>query len=133
MIALAGCADGVYLVDVDEEQIAGHEPDGIVERERMPGLAPPWAAKSIVDVDAVGSTVVLLLDRRPPLLVSHDGGVTWSERGGGLPAGRAVAVADNPDLVLFGARNRLYVSRNGGLFWSALTVELPEILDVAWA
>jgi hypothetical protein len=133
MIAVAGCTDGLYLVDVDDEQIAGHDPDGAVSRERPLGLAPPWAAKSVLDVDAVGSTVVLLLDRRPPLLVSHDGGVTWAERGGGLPAGRAIALAENPDLVLYGARNRLYVSRNGGLFWAALGVELPEIHDVAWA
>jgi hypothetical protein len=133
MIAVAGCADGLYLIDVDEEQIAGYDPDGVVERERPLDLAPSWASKSVLDVDAVGSTVVLLLDRRPPLLVSYDGGTTWTERGGGLPAGRAVALGENPDLVLFAARNRLYVSRNGALFWAALAIELPEIHDVAWA
>jgi hypothetical protein len=83
-------------------------------------------------VDALGSTVIVLLDRRPPLLVSHDGGETWTGRGGGLPAGRAVALGENPDEVLYGARNRLYVSTNGGVFWRALAVELPEIHDVAW-
>jgi hypothetical protein len=83
-------------------------------------------------VDARGSSVVLLLDRRPPLLVSHDGGTTWRERGAGLPAGRAVALAENPDHVLFAARNRLYVSADGGVFWRSLGVELPEIRDVAW-
>jgi hypothetical protein len=133
MIALAGCVDGVYLVDVDGEQIVGREPGGAVERERPLELAPPWAAKRVLDVDAVGSTVVLLLDRRPPLLISHDGGETWTERGGGLPAGRAVALGENPDEVLYGARNRLYVSANGGVFWRALAVELPEIHDVAWS
>jgi hypothetical protein len=132
MIALAGCEDAVYVVDVEEEQIVSREAGAAVERERPLGLAPSWVAKRALDVDAVGSTIVLLVDRRPPLLVSHDGGVTWSERGGGLPAGRAVALAENPDDVLYGARNRLYVSRNGGLFWRALAVELPEIHDVAW-
>jgi hypothetical protein len=34
--------------------------------------------------------------------------------------------------VLYGARNRLYVSGDGGTFWRALGVELPEIRDVAW-
>jgi hypothetical protein len=34
------------------------------------------------------------------------------------------------DAVLFGARNRLYLSRDGGRFWSALTPELPEIRAV---
>jgi hypothetical protein len=32
---------------------------------------------------------------------------------------------------VYGARNRLYVSRNGGRFWTALAVELPEITAVA--
>ena len=62
------------------------------------------------------------------MLVSHDAGTTWRESGRGLPAGRAVAVADeDPDLIVYAARNRLYVSRNGGVFWTALAVELPEI------
>jgi hypothetical protein len=135
-IVLAGCDDGLYLVEVgpraEEDQLAGHQPGGAVERERPLGLAPTWAANHVLDVDAVGSTVVLLVDTKPPLIISHDGGVTWAERGAGLPAGRAVALAENPDHVLFGARNRLYVSGNGGVFWRALAVELPEIRDVAW-
>lgn len=70
-----------------------------------------------------------MVDRRPPLVVSHDAGRTWRETGAGLPrGGRAVAVAeDDPDLVLYAARNRLYLSTDGGRFWRALTVELPEI------
>ena len=64
----------------------------------------------------------------PPLAVSHDAGVTWRESGRGLPPGRAVAVsADDPDLVLYATRNRLYVSRDGGRFWHGLALELPEI------
>ena len=31
------------------------------------------------------------------------------------------------DTVVYAARNRLYVSENGGLFWRALAVELPAI------
>jgi hypothetical protein len=136
LIVLAGCEDGLYLVEVgasaEEDQLAGRQPGAAVERERPLGLAPSWAAQSVLDVDSVGSTVVLLLERRPPLLVSHDGGTTWNERGGGLPPGRAVALRENPDHVLYGARNRLYVSGDGGVFWRALAVELPEIHDVAW-
>jgi hypothetical protein len=53
--------------------------------------------------------------------------------GGGLPAGFAVAVAeDDPDRMLYGARNRLHVSLNGGIFWRALTLELPDIVSLAW-
>lgn len=136
MIVLAGSEDALYLVEVGataaEDQLAGRQPGGTVERERPLGLAPSWAAGHVLDVDAVGATIVLLLERRPPLLISNDGGQTWAERGGGLPAGRAVALGENPDHVLYGARNRLYVSGDGGLFWRAVAVELPEIQDVAW-
>ena len=136
LIVLAGCDDGTYLVEIGEsageDQLAGRQPGAAVERERPLGLVPPWAAGRVLDVDARGSTIGLLLDRRPPLVVSHDGGVTWHERGGGLPPGRAVALAENPDHVLYGARNRLYVSGDGGVFWRALGIELPEIRDVAW-
>jgi len=116
----------------DDDLLAGRQEGAAVERERPLRLAPSWAAGHVLDVDAVGSTVVLLLDRKPPLLVSHDGGQTWDERGAGLPPGRAVALRENPDQVLYGARNRLFVSGDGGRFWRALAVELPEIHDVAW-
>lgn len=136
LIVIAGCVDGTYLVEVgasaEEDQLAGRQAGAAVERERPLGLAPSWAAGHVLDVDAVGSTVVILLDRKPPLLVSADGGQTWDERGAGLPAGRAVALGENPDHVLFGARNRVFVSGDGGRFWRALAVELPEIHDVAW-
>jgi len=74
------------------------------------------------------STVIAVVDRRPPLAISNDAGRTWRESGGGLPAGRAVAIAeDDPDYVLYAARNRLYLSENGGVFWRSLAPELPEI------
>jgi hypothetical protein len=76
--------------------------------------------------------VIVVVDRRPPLAVSNDAGRTWRESGGGLPPGRAVAIAeDDPDYVLYGARNRLYLSTSGGVFWRALAPELPEIEAVA--
>jgi hypothetical protein len=50
-----------------------------------------------------------------------------------LPAGFAVAVAESdPDRILFAARNRLYLSTDGGTFWRRLEPELPDILAVAW-
>ena len=129
MRAVVGTLDGVYLVDLEDDTImplgAGEEP---------PPRAPVEVSLPLlVDAAASGSTVVAVVDRRPPLVVSHDAGRTWHESGGGLPRGRAVAIADDdPDLVLFAARNRLYLSRDGGRFWSALTVELPEILSVTF-
>ena len=66
------------------------------------------------------------------MLVSHDAGLTWRESGRGLPPGTAVAVCEtNPDVVVYAARNRLYVSRDGGVFWTTLIGELPEIEAVA--
>jgi hypothetical protein len=136
VIAAARCEDALYLVDiggtVDEDALAAREPDASLERDRPRDLAPAFAQAQLVDLDASGSTVVLLLGRRPPLLVSHDAGQTWTERGAGLPAGRAIALGENPDDVLYAARNRLYVSRDGGVFWRAVGLELPEIEDAAW-
>jgi hypothetical protein len=137
MRAEIGCDDGVYTVEIgpeaDEDELLEHEEGAAVERARPLDLTPPWATGQALDIDSAGSTIVLLLERRPPLMVSHDSGITWSERGSGLPAGRAVALGESPDDVLFAARNRLYVSRNGGVFWRAVAVELPEIRDVVWA
>jgi hypothetical protein len=136
LVAVAGCDDGLYLVEVgaaaDDDRLAGRQPGAAVERSRPLELVPSWAAEHLVDIAALGSTVVIALDRRPPLMVSHDAGRTWTERGGGLPRGRAVAVGHNPDHILYGARNRLYVSGDGGVFWRAVAVELPEIREVAW-
>lgn len=136
MIAVAQCEDGLWLVEVgesaEEDELAGREPGGRVERPRPVELAPAWVSSLLVDVDAVGAAIVVCVDRRPPLLVSHDAGRTWTERGAGLPPGRAVALGETPDDVLYAGRNRLHVSRDGGVFWRALGVELPEIQDAAW-
>jgi len=125
MIALAQTASGTFAVDLETDEVDPAEPFA-------PADAPKLNLPRVVAAAAVGSTVVAVVDARPPLLVSHDAGMTWQESGRGLPAGRAVAVADDdPDLVVYAARNRLYLSRNGGLFWTALAVELPEISAVA--
>jgi hypothetical protein len=87
----------------------------------------------VVAAAAVGATVVAVVDRRPPLAISNDAGRTWREAGGGLPAGFAVAIdQDNPDVMLYAGRNRVYLSENGGIFWRALVPELPEIEAVTF-
>jgi len=86
----------------------------------------------VVASAASGSTVVAILDRKPPLVVSHDAGVTWRETGAGLPPGFAVVLSeDDPDVIVYASRNRLHVSTDGGVFWRALAVELPAIEAVS--
>ena len=127
MIAAVQTVEGVVLVDVAEEQILG---DG----NELPEVdAPGVELPRVVATARAGSTIAAIVERRPPLAISRDNGSTWTEAGGGLPAGFAVAIAeDDPDRMLYAARNRLYVSANGGVFWRALAIELPDIVDVAW-
>ena len=126
MRAFARTVDGVFEVDLDEEEVLGLT-DARVEREAVETGLP-----LVVAAARSGSTVIAVVDRRPPLAISNDAGRTWREAGGGLPAGRAIAIAgDDPDYVLYAARNRLYLSEDGGRFWRALAPELPEIEAVA--
>jgi hypothetical protein len=117
---------GTYLVDLETEDLLGTGEDF---------ESPPVTVElpRVVAAAVEGATIVAVVDRRPPLAISHDAGSTWQEAGGGLPAGFAVAISqDNPDVMLFGARNRLYLSENGGIFWRALVPELPDITAVTF-
>jgi photosystem II stability/assembly factor-like uncharacterized protein len=128
VIAWVATKDGVLEVDVENEVVVGGA-DVDVQRER-PDLGIP----RLLAAATAAVTVVALVDRRPPLLVSHDSGETWSEAGSGLPPGFDVAVdPDDPDRILYAARNRLYLSTDGGTFWQALIPELPDIQAVAWS
>ena len=121
MIALVGTVDGTFAVDLETEEV---EPDEPFTPARQPQLNLP----RVVAAAAAGSTVVAVVDAKPPLLVSHDAGTTWRDSGRGLAEGRAVAIDDlDPDVVVFATRNRLHLSRDGGIFWMSLSVELPEI------
>lgn len=127
MIAAAQTIEGVVLVDVEAEELLG-EGTGLPDVE-----TPHVELPRVVATARAGATIAAIVERRPPLALSRDNGATWREAGGGLPAGFAVAIAeDDPDRMLYAARNRLYVSRNGGVFWSSLPFELPDILAVAW-
>jgi hypothetical protein len=137
-IALVEGDGSVWVVELgataeDDSLIQERTGESLPPRPRPVELLPAFVSESLVDIDALGATVVVAVDRRPPLLVSGDGGLTWSERGGGLPRGLAVALGETPDDVLYAARNRLFVSSDGGVFWRAVSVELPEIEAIAWA
>ena len=124
MNAIVETVAGTFAVDLETDEV---EPwDGAVEWVESPALNLP----RLVAAAAAGSTNVAVVDARPPMLVSYDAGTTWREAGRGLPAGRAVAIGDDPDVVVYATRNRLFLSRNGGVFWTSLAVELPEIRQV---
>ena len=128
MIAWVRTVGGVFELDVEAEDVLG-EIDATVERE-LPELGLP----RLVAAATTGATVVALVDRRPPLLISGDGGSTWREAGGGLPPGFDVAVdSADPDRVLYAARNRIHLSTDGGRFWRSLAPELPDVEAVAWS
>jgi hypothetical protein len=121
VIASVRTTNGTYEVDLETEEVVGEgdEFDPVTVAVELP---------RVVATAASGATVVAVVDRRPPLAISNDAGSTWREAGGGLPPGFAIAISDeNPDLMLFAARNRLYLSETGGTFWRALVPELPDI------
>jgi len=124
--------EGVYLVDLEDGTALGPSTDAEFDLPPAPASRP--FLPRLVAASSAGSTVAAVVDAKPPLLVSHDAGRTWKDSGRGLPPGHAVAVsAEDPDRLLYAARNRLYVSTDGGRFWRSLELELPDIENVAWA
>lgn len=128
MHALVGTSFGVFELDLVEETATP-----------APGrsLAPSHHDVSLpllVATDGAGSRVVAVVARRPPLVISDDAGQTWRELGGGLPAGRAIALdPDQPDRILFGSESRVYYSEDGGRFWRVLEPELIGITALAFS
>lgn len=126
--AFVGCELGTVEIDLDDDEVVA-----IVDEPLEPPARPAVDLPLLVAADTHGSTVVAVVDRRPPLVVSHDGGATWREAGAGLRPGVAVAISpDHPDLVLYATGERLHLSRDGGRFWHALAVELPGITAVSF-
>ena len=121
MIARVATVDGVFEIDLETEEVEAGA--GTVDPQHVETGLP-----RVVCAASAGSTVVVVVDSRPPLVVSHDAGQTWREAGRGLPPGFAIAVSeDDPDVILYAGRNRLYLSRDGGRFWEPLALELPDV------
>ena len=121
--------EGVYTIDAESEEVVDFIAGAELSETPQPRLELPL----VVAAAQEGSTVVAVLDRRPPLAVSHDAGSSWHEAGGGLPPGRAVAIDESdPDRIVYAAEHRVYVSKDGGRFWRSLEPELPQIKRVGW-
>jgi len=115
-------AAATFAVDLESEEV--EQVDVEVERAAPLALNLPRVVASA----STGATVLALVDAKPPLLLSRDAGATWTAAGRGLPPGFAVAIAErDPDTMAYAGRDRVYLSRDGGVFWAALPLELPEI------
>jgi len=126
---LVACALGALSLDVEDEEEVTLLDDDLPAKEELLELGLPL----LVAADRVGSRILAVVDRRPPLLVSNDAGSTWRELGGGLPAGVDVAIdPDSPDTIAYCTDGRIYLSRSGGVFWEALETELPDITSIRW-
>jgi hypothetical protein len=122
-------ADGVAIVDLEEEEVVELDEDATLQAPEEFSVGLPL----VVGADRSGPLIVAIVARRPPLVVSRDAGSTWHEIGSGLPRGRAVAISpEHPDQILFAGESRLYLSHDGGRFWHALPLELDDIRAVAW-
>ena len=124
MILRVATVAGAFAVDLETGEAEDAEPF-------VSPPEPPLNLPRVIAAAESGSTVVALVDAKPPLLVSHDAGATWRDSGRGLPPGRAIAIAlDDPDTIAYAASDRVYLSRDGGVFWNALDYEFPEITAV---
>ena len=81
MIAVVATTHGAFAVDLETGEVEPWEHVG--RRSPSPILNLP----RVVAAAAAGSTVAAVVDAKPPLLVSHDAGVTWRDSGRGLPRG----------------------------------------------
>lgn len=128
MEAFVATALGCVHVDLETGETE------LVDDEPPTGGTSGISLPLLIAADQSGERVVAVVDRRPPLVLSEDGGGTWDEAGGGLPAGTAIAIhSEDPDLLLFASESRLFVSENGGRFWRALDIELIGITAVAFS
>ena len=93
---------GCVLVDLETGEAA------LVDDELPAAGTAGVTLPLLIAADQAGERVAAVVERRPPLVLSNDGGRTWEEAGGGLPAGTAIAIhPEDPDVLLFSSESRL--------------------------
>jgi hypothetical protein len=128
MQARVATAFGAALVDLETGDVE------LVDEDAPTAGAAEVSLPLLIAADRVGARVAAVVNRRPPLMLSDDTGLTWREAGGGLPAGTAVAIhRDEPDRLLFASESRLFLSEDGGWFWRVLELELIGITAVEFS
>ncbi len=111
MIALVSTSTGVFAVDLETDEVKPAEPF-------VPAAAPVLNLPLVIAAAAAGlDQSIAVVNARPLLVVSATTlAPIRNESGRGLPAHVRLAIAaDDPDTMVYAARNRLYVSRNGGV------------------
>jgi len=128
MEARVATALGCVLVDLESGDA------GLVDDEPPAPDTEEVSLPLVLAATRVGARIAVVVDRRPPVLLSDDAGQTWREAGGGLPRGTAITIhADDPDLLLFASESRLFLSEDGGRFWRSLPPELIGITALAFS
>ncbi len=112
--------EGRHWKDVTPRQVDGRWVSCVEPSHRDAGTA-------YVAVDGHRSDVF-----RPLVLRTRDGGVSWTEITGDLPAGGPVRVVrehpDNPDVLVCGTELAAYVSIDGGQHWIRLNgTSMPTV------
>ena len=96
----------------------------------------PWAKVSIIDASHFDSltayaaiNTLRLDDMHAHILRTHDGGKTWTDVGGGIPAGQPVDVvredAKRKGMLFAGTEHQVYVSFDDGERWQSLRLNMP--------
>lgn len=96
------------------------------------GGSPPWVTRITVD-PSDDATVYLTLsgyrdgDNAPHVLRSEDGGASWKDISGNLPAAPVNDLWVVDDLLVVATDVGVYVSDNGGAPWFSLGNDLPAV------
>jgi photosystem II stability/assembly factor-like uncharacterized protein len=95
-----------------------------------------WSKISMMDASHTDTltayaavNTIRLDDLRPHLYVTHDGGATWTEIVGGIPAGTITnTIKEDPvrrGLLFAGTEQQVYFSVDDGAHWQSLRMNMP--------